>query len=81
MGITTSRKYANDIFQPSVLVNRFMLNLRQVRTDSNFQSYYTTIPQFQVSLPDPEHGAFASIIGNISEPLVHGETEEDGLFS
>ena len=55
-----------------------MLNLRQIRISSNFQSYSTTIPQFQMSLSDPDRGAFTSIIGNMGESLVHGENEEDG---
>ena len=66
--------------QPPVLMSRFMLNLREIRTDSNFQSYSTAIPQFQVSLSDCDRGAFTSIIGNIGEPLVHGENEGYGPF-
>ena len=58
-----------------------MLNLRQIRTDSDFQSYSTAIPQFQVSFSSPECGEFTSIIGNIGEPLVHGENEEEDTRS
>ena len=58
-------------------MNRFMLNLRQLRTDANFQSYTTAIPQFQVDFSDSDCGTFTSIIGNIGEPLVHGENENE----
>lgn len=63
-------------------MNRFMLNLRQLRTDSNIQSESppTALPQFQISSSQPDPGAFTSIIGNIGESLVYGETEEDELF-
>ena len=59
-------------------MNRFMLNLRQIRTDTDLQSYSTANPPFQVSLSGPDRGAFTSIIGTMGESLVHGENEEDG---
>ena len=76
MLVATIRRFVADSFQPPILMNRFMLNLRQIRTDPNFQSYSTAIPQFQMSLSDPERGAFTSIIDNMGESLVHGENED-----
>ncbi|EKM50966.1 uncharacterized protein PHACADRAFT_199792 [Phanerochaete carnosa HHB-10118-sp] len=64
---------------PPILVSRFMLNLRQVRSEPSTQSCSAVIPTFEPTLSSADYGAFTSIIGNIGEPLVHGcdeETEE-----
>ncbi|EKM50963.1 uncharacterized protein PHACADRAFT_212866 [Phanerochaete carnosa HHB-10118-sp] len=61
---------------PPVLVNRFMLNLRQVHFKSSFQSYSAVIPSFHPRHSETDYGTFTSIIGNIGEPLLHGYDEE-----
>ncbi|GJE90614.1 hypothetical protein PsYK624_067580 [Phanerochaete sordida] len=61
---------------PLILVNRFMLNLRQVQPTRSFPSGSTVIPPFHPGAPDVDYGAFTSIIGNIGEPLVHAQNEE-----
>ncbi|EKM50965.1 uncharacterized protein PHACADRAFT_199791 [Phanerochaete carnosa HHB-10118-sp] len=58
---------------PPILVSRFMLNLRQVRSEPSTQSCSAVIPAFEPTLSSADYGALTSIIGNIGEPLVHGE--------
>ena len=75
---TTSGRHVTDISQPPVLMNRFMLNLRQLGTNasSESQSYSAANLHFRASPSDPDRGALINIIGNIGEPLVHGEDDE-----
>ncbi|GJE90613.1 hypothetical protein PsYK624_067570 [Phanerochaete sordida] len=60
---------------PLVLVNRFMLNLRQVQPNSISPTGSTAIPHFQCGTLYTDYGAFTSIIGNIGEPLLHASEE------
>ncbi|EKM50969.1 uncharacterized protein PHACADRAFT_199796 [Phanerochaete carnosa HHB-10118-sp] len=64
------------VAMPPILVSRFMLNLRQVRSGPSIQSYSAVIPTFQPRTSSADYGTFTSIIGNIGEPLVHGHDEE-----
>lgn len=51
------------IHQPTILISRFMLNLRQIDAKSHTQTTNFSAPQFRVA---------DSIFGNFGEPLEHG---------
>ena len=65
------------LFKPPILMSRFMLNLRQIPSDTNFQTCSADIPQFRAESSDLGRGGLASIIGNMGEPLTHGEVVEE----
>lgn len=68
---------------PLALINRFMLNLRQIHVAPPSPTVSTIIPHFQ-NPSSVERSTFSSILGNIGEPLVHGsdtDSEELGTFS
>lgn len=60
----------------SIVISRFLLNLRQVHTDDEWNS---TVPSFVASRGSAGLNFASAIIGNLGEHLEHGHSGVSGL--